>query len=168
MSALEMIDKRELRELLNKCWMTHDAMWFVNCLEEFGIEKTNKINRAAVKDMAIIEANRMKKIFSIEKIDTFEEFKTFYKRGVEILTADFMDFIHTFPSENLLRWDVQSCFAYDGVNNIGVIDQYECGIFERIKGWLEALDIKYSIAPEVNGCMMHTDGRCYREFRLYF
>jgi hypothetical protein len=46
------LETGQLKELLNKGWMTHDAMWFYNCLQEVGIEKTNKINRAAVKMMA--------------------------------------------------------------------------------------------------------------------
>ena len=36
------LEKNELKELLNKNWMTHDAMWFYNCLQECGIEKTIK------------------------------------------------------------------------------------------------------------------------------
>jgi len=28
------LEKKELKELLNKNWMTHDAMWFYNCLQE--------------------------------------------------------------------------------------------------------------------------------------
>lgn len=36
------LQKNELKELLNKGWMTHDAMWFYNCLQEFGIERQIK------------------------------------------------------------------------------------------------------------------------------
>ena len=46
------LETKELKELLIKCWMTHDAMWFYHCLQECGIEKTNRINRAAVKAVA--------------------------------------------------------------------------------------------------------------------
>ena len=53
MNALETLNKGEIKELLSKGWITHDAMWFVHCLEEAGIEKTNKINKAAVKSMSI-------------------------------------------------------------------------------------------------------------------
>jgi hypothetical protein len=55
------LSKNELKEILNKNWMTHDAMWFYNCLQEFGIEKTNKINKAAIRDMAVIEIKRIQK-----------------------------------------------------------------------------------------------------------
>ena len=41
----------ELKELLIKGWMTHDGMWFYHCLQECGIEKTNRINKAAIRAM---------------------------------------------------------------------------------------------------------------------
>jgi len=69
--------KNELKELLNKGWMTHDAMWFYHCLEEFGIEKTNRINLADIKSMSAIEIKRYQKALGLEKVDTFDEFKHF-------------------------------------------------------------------------------------------
>ena len=39
---------KDLKELLVKCWMTHDAMWFLHTLNDGGIEKANKINKAAI------------------------------------------------------------------------------------------------------------------------
>ena len=41
-AALDKIGKREVRELLTKGWMTHDAMWLICSIEEFGIETANK------------------------------------------------------------------------------------------------------------------------------
>ena len=55
------LEKKELKDLLVKCWMTHDAMWFYHCLQECGIEKTNRINRAAVKAVAAVEIRRLRK-----------------------------------------------------------------------------------------------------------
>jgi hypothetical protein len=69
------IQKDELKELLNKGWMTHDAMWFVNCLKEFGIESTNKINKAAIRDMSAVEIKRMQKAARVGPIKTFDAFR---------------------------------------------------------------------------------------------
>ena len=55
------LEKKELKELLVKCWMTHDAMWFTHCLQECGIDKTSKINREAVKAVAAVEIGGLKK-----------------------------------------------------------------------------------------------------------
>ncbi len=32
------LDKKEMKELLVKCWMTHDGLWFYHSLQECGIE----------------------------------------------------------------------------------------------------------------------------------
>jgi len=47
MSNLEHLPQKEVIDLLNKCWMTHDGMWFFHCLQELGIKQTNKLNKSA-------------------------------------------------------------------------------------------------------------------------
>jgi len=37
------IDKKEIRDLLGKGWLTHDGMWFYNTYRELGIEKANQL-----------------------------------------------------------------------------------------------------------------------------
>ena len=79
-----------------------------------------------------------------------------------------MGFTWNVSAENTLHWDMPRCFAYDGVQKLGVADQYQCGIFERMEGWAEGLGLTYSVTPQVQGCMMHAEGRCFREFRFEF
>jgi len=167
---MKSLDKKELRELLNKCWMTHDGMWFYHCLQEFGIEKTNKINKAAISSLAPIEMKRIKKALGIEDIQTFEQLKEFIEGTFEIVKGDFMNFTFSYPSENVLHWEfeAQKCFAYEGIKNIGVIDQYQCGVLYRIECWFDSLGIKYSVTPHVEGCLMHTNGNCAGDFKFYF
>ena len=72
------------------------------------------------------------------------------------------------PSRNILRGDFERCFAYEGIRRIGAIERYQDGIFERIYGWFDGIGMKYSVSPQVEGCMMHTDGRCFREIIFTF
>lgn len=60
------------------------------------------------------------------------------------------------------------CFAYEGIKAMGVIDRYECGIMARVESWFDALGVKYEVDPKVTGYMMHTEGRCYREYTFFF
>jgi hypothetical protein len=162
------LEKNELKELLNKGWMTHDAMWLYHCLEECGIEKTNKINKAAVRGMAAIEIKRIQKALGIGQLDSFEEFKLFFKKVMEIVSGKFMKYNFSFPGINLIRSEWESCFAYEGIKGLGVIDRYECGIMLRIETWFDTLGIKYEVEPKVTGCMMHTDGQCFRNYKFFF
>ena len=165
---MKMPKKDEIKELLVKGWMTHDAMWFYNCLQACGIEKTNKINKAAIMDMAAIEIKRYQKAVGVEKLDTFDEFKRFFEIAMKIATGEFMKYIYSMPAHNMMHGEWESCFAYEGIKALGVIDQYECGIMLRIETWLDTLGIQYEVEPKITGCMMHTDGKCFRDYKFFF
>jgi len=167
MSLLDEIDPRDLRELLTKSWMTHDAMWFAESVRVHGIEATNPINRGACRAMAVIEAKRLKKLLGVAEVGTFDDFQRFVNAALELTKPDFMDFHLTFRAPDVMIWDAPSCFAYDGAVRLGVIDAYECGILERLDGWCEALGVRAE-AAELDGCLRHSEGRCHREYRLTF
>jgi len=165
---MKSVEKDELKELLVKNWMTHDAMWFYNCLKECGIEQTNRINKAAIRDMAAIEIKRIQKAVGAGNLDTWDEFKRFFEITMGSLTGKFMDYTYSLPSKNMTHGEWKSCFAYEGVKGLGAIDGYECGIMLRIDTWLDTLGIQYEVKPKVTGCMMYTDGECFRDYRFFF
>jgi hypothetical protein len=162
------LSKKELKELLNKCWMTHDGMWFYHCMEMCGIEMANRINKAAVKSMAMIEVKRIKKALRIEDIRKFDDLKELIEGAMGLMKADFMEFVASFPSKDVFRWEMVGCFAYEGIKRLGVIDQYDCGIFDRVDGWFDGLGLHYSATPQFEGCLMHKDGKCAREYTFVF
>jgi hypothetical protein len=162
------LDRNELKEILIKNWMTHDAMWFYHCWQECGIEKTNKINKAACRAMGVIEIKRIQKAVGIQNVATFEDFRSLVEAARDIVKGDFMKSDFSLPARNTLRGDFERCFAYEGIKRVGAIEGYQCGIFERIYGWFDGMAIKYSVSPQVEGCMMHTDGRCFREITFTF
>jgi hypothetical protein len=159
-------DQKELQELVLKCWMTHDAMWFYNCLQEFGIEKANKINKAAIRGLAAIEINRIRKAFGIEKIANSEDLRRLMEAGFGTLAGEFMGFEYSFSSENVMRWEMKRCFAHVGMTRLGVIDSYECGVIYRVTKWFDNVGLKYKLSPQVDSCIMHTEAACRGEFRF--
>jgi len=165
---MKSLKKDELKEILIKNWMSHDAMWFYHCLQECGIEKTNKINKAAARAMGMVEIKRIQKALGMDKVETFEDFKLLSDAIDGAVKGKFMKFSYSYPAENVLRYDFENCFAYEGIKQLDAIEQYQCGIFERIHGWYDGMEIKYSVSPQVEGCMMHTDGKCFREFTFNF
>ncbi len=158
----------EIKEILIKGWMTHDGMWFYHCLQECGIEKTNKINKAAVKSMSLIEIKRMMHLFGIESIETFEELKRFVIDMFQVVRADFMKFSFEFNQDNEMFGKMEECFAYNGAKRMGVENSYICGIYERIDGWLEGLGLTFEAFPEIGGCLMHKQGKCERTYKFTF
>lgn len=166
---MKSIDAKELKELLVKCWMTHDAMWFMHSMQECGIEKTSKINKAAAHSVGMVEIKRIQQALSIEKVETFDNLKEIIEGVHELISAEFMDFTYGFPSENIIRWEMyDKCFAHDGIKKMGAIDRYQCGIFARIEGWFDGLELKYDVTPKVEGCMKLAGGDCFREYIFRF
>ena len=172
MGVLNKIGKREIRDLLGKGWLTHDGMWFYHTYQELGIEKANKLNKAAIRSLAPIEIKRVKKALGTggEKIGTFEELKDFMLEALEMTLPNsvFERLRFRASSKDLLHWEWESgeCFAYKGMKQIGIIDGYRCGVMYRIECWLEALGIKYSIDPKIDKCMMHEKGACLGDIRV--
>jgi hypothetical protein len=162
------LEKDELKELLNKCWMTHDGLWFYSCLEECGIEKTNRVNKAAIRGLGPIEIKRYQKALGIGTIESYDDLVHFFKMAMEIVSGKFMNYSFSFKEKNLIHAEWESCFAYEGMKRLGVADRYECGIMLRIETWFETLGIKYEVQPIITGCMMHTEGRCFRDYKFFF
>ncbi|MBD3194991.1 MAG: hypothetical protein GF317_08055 [Candidatus Lokiarchaeota archaeon] len=158
----------DLREILIKNWMSHDGFWFFHCLQHCGIEKTNMINRAAVKSMSLLEIKRLKKMFELDNINNFKDLKNFINLIFQVVKANFMDFEYFFPKENVMIFRMNTCFAHDGVKRIGALEEYKCGIFLRIDCWLEGLNLDYDTNPENIGCLLRDNGKCEREYLFNF
>ena len=174
MSVLERIEKAELRDLLGKGWLTHDGMWFYHTYQEFGVEQANTLNKAAIQSLAPIEIHRVKKMLGAgeAKFESFESLRVFMLQAFELILPEsvFKKFSFNAPLKNLLHWEWQKgeCFAYRGMKQIGIIDDYRCGVMYRIECWFDALGIKYSIDPKIDKCIMHTTGTCGGDIKVFF
>jgi hypothetical protein len=160
----------DMRDVLTKDWLTHDAMWFYSCCQELGIEKTNKLNKSAIALLAPVETRRMIKVLGMqnESFDNFDKVRRFFLGAREFVIPEWMDFVWTMDKEGILEWQWRNCFAYEGVKRLGVADKYECGVMFRIENWLKALEVKYEMIPVINGCLMHRCGECKGKIHLTF
>lgn len=165
---METLSKVELKEFLIKNWMTHDALWFLHCLRETDIETTNKINRAASSELGLVEAKRFKKIVGIDEIKNTDDLKKLLKFIYDTIKGDFMKISYEFIKDNEIISEMRQCFAHDGIKRIGVIEQYQCGIYERIEGWYKGLGLKFDVNPQITGCLMQYDKKCVRYYKFSF
>lgn len=171
MNALDHIDKKDLKELLSKGWITHDAMWLFNAVKECGVEMGNRLNLAAIQMMAPFEIKRIKKMLEMgDRLERFDELIVFVRAAYDLLIPNFMKVSFSVPEFNVIAWDWEEggCFAYKGIMNIGIIEGYRCGPMHRINCWYDSLGVKYRIDPEVEGCLMHLQGSCRGTYRFFF
>jgi hypothetical protein len=141
---------------------------------EFGIDAANRLNKAAIKTMAPMEMSRTRKVLGIEGegIESFGEMEEFTFKALHlIMPVSVSSRMHlTSPAFNVIRWDWDEglCFAYRGMQQIGLLDGYECGVIYRLECWLEALGVPFEVDPRITACIMHTTGECSGEFRFSF
>ncbi len=166
------LENEAVRQLLIRCWMTHDAMWFASALQDQGIETANRLNLAAIRGMGPIEVARIRKALGIGDINDSAQLRAFIEGAFELVGGDFMAFKWHWHEDGTARVDVQSCFAHDGIAKLGAIAEYECGIYERIYTWLDALGVGYSVQPPGGPggrhCLLHHTGKCGRDFSFDF
>lgn len=154
--------------LVQRGWLTHDAMWFANCLARLGIEVTNELNRSSVRAMAAVEAKRVAKVIGLTDPLAPGELRRFIDTAIIlVIPTEVMTYAISWEEgDGAVTFEVGRCFAFEGTSALGVADRYQCGIFERIVGWLDELGVPYAIEPDVAHCTMHHRGWCRRTFRF--
>ena len=165
-TGIDRISKNNIRDLLGKGWLTHDGMWFYHTYRALGMETANELNKAAIKSLAPIEIKRVKKILGLSEEDSlnFNDLEAFMKGALEITlpSSVFTKLQFSSTRQNTLHWEWEKgeCFAYKGMQMMGIVDEYRCGVMYRIECWLEAMGIEFSMNPRVNKCIMHEQGIC--------
>lgn len=172
MKKADDLSKTEIVDLLNRCWMAHDGMWFLHCCQTFGIEQANRLNQSAIRSLAPLEVAWIRKALGVpvERIADAPGFKRFFESTARLVIPEFMGARMSFPAENKLHWEFEPlrCFAYRGMQRIGALEGYECGVIYRIECWLEALGLTYVVAPRPLRCRMLEQGACSGTFDIHF
>lgn len=172
MTLMNQLSPNEIRDLMAKSWMTHDAMWFANTLFSEGIDTANRLNRAAIKSMVDVEVRRFlnKMVLSPDRVRTFNGFKSFFTDIQELLIPEFMNVTIGFTAPDTISWQFneKGCFAYNGVKRLKIEDRYQCGVLYRIQCWLACLDIPFEMTPAPRTCLMNERGHCRGRFVCRF
>jgi hypothetical protein len=172
MRRLAEVPREELKDYLGKGWLTHDGMWFYHTFLESGMEQANKINRQAIRSLAAIEMARARKVLRVEDKDlrTWGGLQGFMHDALEMTLPQsvFSRASFTFVPPNVFHWEWVDgeCFAYKAMQQLGVIDEYVCGVMFRIECWLESSGIPYTVEPRIEKCIMHQTGHCRGDFTI--
>lgn len=163
---LDRMTRPDVRDLVAKGWLTHDAMWFDQAARSFGIERANQLNRAAIGAMAPFEMRRLVRALGVDRchLGNAGAVAGLVADGIELLTpASVAGRIHISAGDGDTlewAWEEGECFAYKGMAGFGWIDGYRCGVIYRVECWLDALGVRPLGEPSVEGCLMHATGRC--------
>jgi len=157
---LQRLPSAEREALLIKCWMSHDARWFMAVAKEYGMPITNHLNKIASHETGKVEAQRIVRALGLPPVQTLDEYLLAQEIFIGFLGPDLLEYRVRKISDTVYESHVEQCFAYDNAQRAGVADQYECGIFARVTGWLEALGFEYEMTPCLGKCLKAQGREC--------
>jgi hypothetical protein len=169
---LQDVEPEGIKDFLGKSWLTHDGMWFYHTFLDSGMDTANRINREAIKSLAAVEMARARKVLQVEEEDLrdFEKLKSFISDALRMVLprSILSQATFSFIPPNIFHWEWKDgkCFAYAGMKQLGVIDDYVCGVMFRIECWLDASGIPYTVEPKIEKCIMHQTGHCTGDFTI--
>jgi len=163
---LATLPQEEREALLIKCWMSHDARWFMAVAQAFGMEAANSLNQVASHEEGKVEAHRIMTALQIPPSETADDYLLLQETMIGLLGPELLDYQVVTTGDDSFQIRIQRCFAHDNVARAGVADSYECGIFARVTGWLEASGLKHQMTPSLGKCQKAQGQECAYSFTL--
>jgi hypothetical protein len=151
------------KDLLRRCWYSHDARWFMSVAEEYGLEVANRLNRRVCRALGEAEMRRFVAALGIDKPTTV-------RRLVEVMDQA----MHLFAPAPLTKFDIwvidgrsygvwiRRCFIHENVTRAGIASSYVCAAFDRLQGWHDALDLPLAEDPLALPCAKTLGQECLR------
>ncbi len=150
----------EREALLITCWMSHDARWFMAVAGEYGLQVTNRLNQIAAHEIGKVEAQRIVRALGLPPVTTLDDYLLAQEIFIGFLGPDLLDYRVSKVSDNAYQVLVRRCFAHDNAVRAGIADVFECGIFARVTGWLDALGLAYETNPPLGKCLKAQGQEC--------
>jgi len=157
---LRRLPPAERESLIIKCWMSHDARWFMAAATTFGLEAALHLNRMAVRDEGRAEARRLVRRLQLPAVQTVSDYLLIQEVIIGLLGPELLEYALTESGEDGFELQIQRCFAFDNVSRAGIAGHYECGILPRVMGWLDELGVDYSLTPEPIRCLKAQGREC--------
>jgi len=160
MALLEPLKAEQIRALLIKNWMTHDALWYNEVADKFGMDVASPMNLRVCRILGQIECGRLMKIVQASPPKKMDEYRELFELGKQVFFPDFMTARIEYPGNNTQVFHFIDCFAHRGMEKAGLLPDYECGIFERLEGWFDAMGLTYTRTPDLSRCLKYLDKDC--------
>ncbi len=156
------------KDLLIKGWMSHDARWFMAVAEHFGIEAANRLNQKVCREIGQVEMRRLLKTSNLSPAKDMEEYINLKKAALSLYGPDLIEYEIKILNPESYEMHLKRCFAYENIVKAGIKDQYECGIFARLQGWIDAQGLEHELIPPLGKCMKVLGEECCYTITLRF
>jgi len=156
------------KDLLIKDWMSHDARWYMAVVEHFGIEHANRLNQKVARELGQVEMKRFMKALDLTPSRNVEEYLNLKNAALSMFGPDLVDYEIKILDRQTYEMHLTRCFAHENIVRAGIKDQYECGIFSRLQGWIDAQGLEHELTPPLGKCMKVLGKECCYAVKLRF
>ena len=156
------------KDLPIKDWMSHDARWFMAVVEHFGIEAANRLNQMVARELGRVEMKRFMKALNLTPSTNMEEYLNLKNAALSMFGPDLVDYEIRILDRQTYEMHLTRCFAHENIVRAGIKDQYECGIFSRLQGWIDAQGLEHELTPALGKCMKVLGKECCYTVKLRF
>ena len=162
------ISRDQLKDMLLKNWMTHDALWYGEVAARFGMAEASPMNLRVCRKLGRIEFKRLMTLAGASPPKDFEAYRELFELGGKVFVPEFITLHIDYPGKSTQVFHVSECFAHEGMKKLGLLPEYECGIFERIEGWFDAMGLRYTRTPDLSRCLKFKGEECRITVRFHF
>ncbi len=162
------LEGEKLKVFLVNNWMTHDALWYGEAASRFGMAEASPMNLRVCKSLGRIEFRRFMKATGFPRPDGMAALRELFDLAWGVFVPQAFEAEVDFRPDDAMVMRNARCFAHEGMVRAGLIGEYECGIFERIEGWFDAMGLDYTRTPDLSRCLKHKGEECVVTIRFRF
>jgi hypothetical protein len=162
------INRGQLKDILLRNWLTHDALWYGEVAAKFGMAEASPMNLRVCRKLGRIEFKRLMSVVEAPLPKNFEAYRKLFELGREVFVPEFITMQIDYPGDSSQVFRVSECFAHLGMKRLGLLSEYECGIFERIEGWFDAMGLRYTRTPGLSRCLKYKQEECRVTVEFHF
>jgi hypothetical protein len=162
------INRDQLKDILLRNWLTHDALWYGEVAGKFGMAEASPMNLRVCRKLGRIEFKRLMSLAGAPPPKNFEAYRELFELGSEVFVPEFITIHIDYPGNSTQVFQVSECFAHQGMKKLGLLADYECGIFERIEGWFDAMGLRYTRTPDLSRCLKFKGEECRITVQFHF
>lgn len=156
------------KDLLRRCWASHDAYWFSAVAAEFGIDAANRLNRANVRNIGRTEMFRLMKALGAGPPASIDEAMALFDAGRSLyVPSSLMEAEVTDVTPDGYDVRLNRCYVHENIVRAGIAGVYECAVFQRTAGWHDAWNMPLADDIPAATCAMAAGRACRQRFRIH-
>lgn len=160
------LSQEQREDLLIRCWMSFDSRWFMAVAMAHGPEAARHLNQIVAHEVGKVEALGIARALQLPPIATLNDLLVVQEAFISLVGPKLTDYTIVRTGDDEYRIQMQRCFAHENVTRAGVGDHYDCGVFARITGWMEALGVRYEMTPSLGKCLKAQGRECVYTFKF--